>query len=150
MLKWIFMEEIGVVNTVEGHIAKVAVAKKSMCEHCTAGTCHMTDEGAELEALNNAGARAGQRVRVVMRPYTYLKGSLVVYGLPAIALVIGAVAGKELGSSGVIRGMDPELLSALFAFGFFAVSFFFIKLWSSRAEKKTKYTPIIEEILKDQ
>jgi sigma-E factor negative regulatory protein RseC len=143
------MEEIGVVSSVEGAFAKVSVPKKSMCEQCTAGTCLMTDEGAELEALNNAGAEVGQRVRVVMKPYAYIKGSFIVYGLPALALVMGAVVGKELGSSGIIKGMDPDLLSAAFAFGLFAVSFLFIKLWGSMVGKKTKYTPVIEEILEN-
>lgn len=138
------------VSSVEGPLARVSVARKSMCEHCTAGTCHMTDGGAEIVALNNAGAKAGQRVRVVMKPYTYLKGSFVIYGVPALALVLGAVVGKELASSGAIAASDPEVMSALFAFGSFAVSFFFIKLWSMRAEKKTKYTPVIEEVLYDR
>jgi sigma-E factor negative regulatory protein RseC len=140
------MEEIGVVKSVEGPVAKVSVARRSMCEKCTAGTCLLTDDGAELEALNEAGAEVGQRVRVVLQPYIYLKGSLIVYGLPAVALVVGAVAGREL-APGVFRHADPEIVSACFAFALFALSFVIVKLWSMRAERKTEYKPIIEEIL---
>lgn len=138
------------VSSIEGPVARVSVARKSMCEHCTAGACHMTDDGAEIVALNKAGAKAGQRVRVVMKPYTYLKGSFVIYGVPAIALVVGAIVGKEMASSGAIEVSDPEVLSAVFAFGSFAASFLLVKLWSMRAEKKTKYTPVIEEVLYDR
>ncbi len=143
------MEEIGVVMSVEGVNARVAVTKKSMCEHCTAGVCRMTEEGAEIEALNAARARVGQRVRVVLKAYSYLKGSLVLYGLPAVALIAGAVAGKEYFSR-FFGGMDPEGVAAFFAFGFFALSLLFVRLWSARAGKKVQYKPVIEEILGEE
>lgn len=139
------MEETGIVKSVEGPFARVAVAKKNMCEQCTAGTCFMTDEGAELEALNEVRAEVGQKVRVTLMPYSYLKGSIIVYGLPALALIAGAVVGKEV--AGSFGDMDPDLVSAIFAFGAFALSFIVIKLWSMRAEKKVQYKPVIEEIL---
>lgn len=142
------MEETGVVKGVEGPFARVAVAKKSICDRCTAGTCHLTDEGAELDAINEAGAKVGQKVRVVLKPYSYLKGSLIVYGLPAAALVLGAVLGKEVFSR-YMPGMSPDTVSAIFAFSAFVLSFIFVKLWSMRAEKKVEYKPVIEEILED-
>lgn len=140
------MEEIGVVKNVQDVHATVIVARKSMCEHCTAGTCHVTGEGAEIEALNIAKARVGQRVRVVLKPISYVKGSLMLYGLPALALVLGAVAGKEY-LSRFFPGMDPDGVAALAAFGLFALSFAVVKLWSRRAEKKVQYKPVIEEII---
>lgn len=140
------MEETGVVTSTQGPFAKVAVQRKSICDQCTAGTCHLTEEGAELDALNDIRAEVGQKVRVVLKPYSYLKGSLIVYGLPVLALVVGAVAGKEFFAER-FKGLDPELVSAIFAFGAFALSFVVIFFWSRRAEKKTEYKPVIEEIL---
>lgn len=140
------MEEIGVVISTQGPFAKVAVERKSVCDQCTAGTCHITGQGAELEALNNARAKEGQKVRVVLKPYSYLKGSLIVYGLPLLALILGAVAGKEL-MADRFKGMDPDMVSAIFAFGAFVLSFLVVFIWSRRAEKKTELKPVIEEIL---
>ncbi len=140
------MEEIGIVKSIEGPLSTVVVEKKSMCEHCTAGTCLITEGGAELEALNEAGAVVGQKVRVELRSYSYLKGSMMVYGLPALALVAGAIVGKEMVGSR-LWGLDPDLVSAIFAFGAFALSFVFVKLWAMGAEKKTIYRPVIKEIL---
>ena len=140
------MEEIGIVKSIEGPLSTVVVEKKSMCEHCTAGTCHITEGGAELEALNEAGAMVGQKVRVELRSSSYLKGSMMVYGLPALALVAGAIVGKEMVGSR-LWGLDPDLVSAIFAFGAFALSFVLVKLWSMGAEKKTVYRPVIKEIL---
>lgn len=142
------MEEIGVVKSIEGPLAKVAVAKKGICDKCTQGTCHLTDEGAEIDALNNVRAVVGQRVRVVLKPYSYLKGTLIVYGIPAAALVIGAVLGKEVFARYLIS-IKPDTVSAIFAFGAFALSLVIVKLWSRIAEKKVEYRPVIEEILKD-
>ncbi len=140
------MEEVGVVKSIEGPLSIVLVTKKSACEHCTAGTCHLSEDGAVIEALNEAGAEVGQTVRVELKPYTYLKGSMVVYGLPALSLVIGAVVGKELGDAGFV-GFDPDLSSAVFAFGAFFASLVLVKLWSNRAEKQTRYRPVIKEII---
>jgi sigma-E factor negative regulatory protein RseC len=140
------MEENGVVTSVEGPMAKVLVERKSACDKCSVGTCTVTGEGAELEALNNARAEVGQKVKVVLKPYTYLKGSMLLYGLPALALIIGAVLGKEYFSRW-FEGADPDGVSAMFAFGFFALSLLVVKLWSRRVGKKVQYKPVIEEII---
>lgn len=142
------MEEIGVVKSVEGHTAKVLVARKSICEKCTMGTCHLIEEGAEIEAFNQARASAGQKVRVTLRPLTYVKGSLIVYGIPVLALVVGAVLGKEF-FAGMFPGLDPETVSAIFGFGMLLASLLVVKLWSAMVEKKTEYKPVIEEILEE-
>jgi sigma-E factor negative regulatory protein RseC len=139
------MEEVGSVKSIQGSMATVVVAKKSMCEQCTAGTCLLTEGGAELEALNEAGAEVGQNVRVELKAYSYIKGSMMVYGLPALMLVIGAVVGKEIGPR--FMGLDSDLVSAIFAFGAFALSIVFVKLWSMQAGKKTEYRPVIKEII---
>jgi len=140
------MEEIGVVKSVEGISAKVVVAKKGICEQCTSGTCMITGEGAELDALNTLGARPGQRVRVTLKPFSYLKGSIVVYGIPAISLIIGAVLGKEVFAK-YFPSINADGVSAIFGFGAFALSFLIVKLWSIKAGRRTEYKPVIEEIL---
>lgn len=140
------MDEIGIVKSTAGAFAKVSVPKKSGCEGCTAGTCKPDEQSMEIDALNKAGAKAGQKVRVVIKSYTYLKGSMLVYGIPAIALITGAVLGKEIFSS-QFKDTNPDILSAIFGFGLFAAAFLGIKLWSLTADKKTETKPVIEEIL---
>lgn len=140
------MEEIGTVKSTAGAFAKVSVPKKSVCEGCTAGTCKPDEQSMEIDAVNKAGAKAGQKVRVVIKSYTYLKGSILVYGIPAVALIAGAVLGKEIFSK-QFKGTDPDIVSAIFGFGLFLMAFLGIKLWSLKAEKKTETKPVIEEIL---
>ena len=141
------MNEIGTVKRIEGITAVVSVERKSACEQCAAG-CKLTDSGADIEAINRVEAKVGQKVRVEIKPYSYLKGSVIVYGLPALALVIGAVAGKEFFSR-FFPSRDPDLGSALVGFSAFIVSFLMVKLWSTRYEKKTEHKPVIEEIIEE-
>jgi sigma-E factor negative regulatory protein RseC len=138
-------EEIGIVKSVNGVLAVVNVPRKSACDGCTAG-CKMDEQFMEIEAFNQAGAKVGQTVRVTMKSFTYTKGTLVVYGLPAIALVLGAVFGKEA-MGRFFPHADPDILSAVFGFGAFIVSFFVVKIWSGKANKKVKSKPIVEEVL---
>ena len=140
------LEEIGTVISTEGLYARVSVPKKSSCEGCTAGTCSMGEQSMEIEALNKAGAMIGQRVKVMVHTYAYMKGAMIVYGIPALFLVLGAVFGKEV-MSRFFPSRDPDILSALFGFGFLAISFILIKFWSQQQAKKTESTPVVEEIL---
>jgi len=141
------MEEIGVVKSTSGVVAIVSVERKSACEQCSGG-CRITDSGAELEAINRAKAITGQKVRVVLKPYAYLRGSVVVYGLPALALILGAVTGKEV-FSGLFHSLDPDIVSAIFGFSAFILAFIAVKIWSVRIEKEAAYKPVIEEILEE-
>jgi sigma-E factor negative regulatory protein RseC len=146
MVKFCFVEEIGFIKGVEGMMAVVSLPKKSACEGCSLGVCKADEKYMEVRALNPLNARAGQKVRVVMKSYTYLKGSLIVYGIPALALIAGAVLGKEVFSP-LLSESDPDIVSAITGFAAFMLSFVGIKVWSSRAEKKTEMRPVIEEIL---
>ncbi len=146
MVKFKFMEEIGIIKRIEGIFATVSIPKKSACEGCSLGICKPDSQFMEIKALNPVNATIGQKVKIVMKPYTYLKGSLIVYGIPALALITGAVLGKEVISLYFAR-LDPDIVSAITGFIAFAISFIVIKLWSSRAEKKVEVSPVIEEII---
>ncbi|MBZ0157236.1 MAG: SoxR reducing system RseC family protein [Alphaproteobacteria bacterium] len=141
------MEEIGVVREINGPKALVAVQKQSSCESCPGGKLCSSMGGNEgrIEALNNAHARVGDTVRVVLKPYTYLKGTLLVYGIPSLLLIIGAVIGKEYLAP--LLGMDPDGASALGGFGLFALGFLLMRLFTRKFEAKKEYMPVIEEIL---
>ncbi|MFN3396099.1 MAG: SoxR reducing system RseC family protein [Thermodesulfovibrionales bacterium] len=141
------MEETGIVKSLSGALAIVVVERKSACDQCKAG-CKVTDSGAEIEALNPVKAKIGQRVKVIMKPYTYLKGSIIIYGIPALALIIGAIIGKELLTSiHPFTSLDPDVVSAITGFGAFVLSFLVVKIWSMKIEKRIEYKPVIEEIL---
>lgn len=140
------IEEIGTVRSVDGILAIVDVPTKSACDGCTAGICRPEEKHMEIQALNQAGAVPGQRVRISVKTYSYMKGSMMVYGVPALALIAGAVFGKEV-LGRVLTGSDPDILSAIAGFTSFCISFIIVKIWANITGRKTESKPVIEEIL---
>jgi sigma-E factor negative regulatory protein RseC len=140
------MHEIGFVKSREGTMAKVVIArKKSLCENCEKPACEIPEDGIETEALNKAGAVVGQKVRVVMKVYTFYKGALILYVLPVFALIAGAILGKMY-LSGYFNKIDSDLLAAIAGFFSMFLSFFVFKLVSPYMNKKTSYKSVIESI----
>jgi len=141
------MEEIGIVKSVDGMMARVVLARKgSCCESCEKDICEIPEEGVETEAINQAGARVGQKVKVVMKPYTFIKGALLLYLFPVIMLFLGAFAGKVY-LSRLFEGTDSELLAAVGSLITFFISLLFVKIISARMSKKTEYRSVIEAIV---
>ena len=89
------MEEIGIVKSLDGTRAKVMVSRKSSCcESCGKDSCDVPAQGIETEAINTIHAKVGQQVKIVMKPYSYMKGALLIYIIPVIALIAGVMAGN--------------------------------------------------------
>jgi sigma-E factor negative regulatory protein RseC len=141
------IEEVGVVTKVEGVTAKVAVEKRGTCEGCTAkGACETKGESMEIEALNIIQAKVGQTVRISIKPQTYLKGTMLVYGLPLILFIAGAIGGKNAGEE-YFKDINSDIIAAIGGFGALILSFFGVKVWAKKTESKTEYKPVIEEIV---
>ncbi len=128
-------------------MAVVEVQKTSACQHCPqSGDCNAGENVVELEALNVAQAAEGQRVVVVMRQFTYIKGTVLVYGLPALALIAGAVSGKYYFAR-FFTGVSPELISAIGGLGAFVIFFMLAGLISKKMERTTENKPVVTQIL---
>lgn len=136
------------VIKVEGIMARVAVKQNAACEGCQIkDSCSTTSgEGAELEAVNEANAKAGQTVKISMKPYTYLKGTMLVYGIPLVLFIVAAIAGKEIGKE-YFTETGSDLVAAVSGFAALVLSLLIIRLWSRKTESKTGYKPVIVKIL---
>lgn len=145
------IEEVGTVVELRGaHLAVVRCQKSSLCEHCATGaTCQLGSDSRErlVEAHNPLGAAVGDRVRVAVSTRSFLQSGFLVYIVPLIALVLGAVLGKLLGEQ-LAGGPDPELLSALFGIFFLVGSLLLIRV-GSRALPVEAFRPRIVAILHD-
>ncbi len=141
------MQEIGTVKSIDGHFAKVVLSRRSSCcDSCEKDSCDIPEEGVETEAINQAGAKVGQRVKVVMKPYTFLKGALILYAFPILALFVGAFLGKAY-LNRVFEGTDSELLAAIGAIVAFVASLLIVKIISGKMARKTEYKSVIESIV---
>ncbi|HBH60446.1 MAG TPA: hypothetical protein DDX85_01630 [Nitrospiraceae bacterium] len=141
------LEETGIVTKVDGNMAMVLVQKKSACDGCSVeGACKATPEGMEIEALNAVHAKVGQRVKILMTPGEYLKGTIIVYGVPLIVFIAGAIFGKNIGEK-YFTDMNSDIIAAIAGFVSLFLSLAAARIWSRKMESKAEYKPVIEEII---
>jgi sigma-E factor negative regulatory protein RseC len=145
----VMMHELGKVKSIDGVIARVVVARKSSCcESCEKDVCDIPDDGIETEAINEAGAKTGQKVKIVMKSYTFIKGAILLYVLPVFSLISGAILGKMYLPAYFVE-TDSDLLAALAGFVFFIISLLIIIFLADRMNKKTEYRSVIESIVEE-
>jgi sigma-E factor negative regulatory protein RseC len=146
------IEEIGTVIELKGKlIAVVMCTKSSLCENCaTNGNCALGDDDNTrlIEVQNPLAAEVGEQVRIATTTKSFLQSSFLLYIVPLIALVLGAIAGKLVGEN-LPTGLDPNLLSAIFGVFFMSGSFVILRVGSSVLNKES-YMPKIIEILKEE
>jgi positive regulator of sigma E activity len=143
------IEEEGVVIVVEGKTATVSVLKKSACESCAAaGVCHPQDaDKSLLTADNPLHATKGQRVKVQLAPQVYFRRSaLVQYGVPAAALVSGAIIAKNLAMRFGAEAQS-DFWALLSGTACLLLAYGFIRIQNKKVEQLPNYKPVIVEIL---
>jgi sigma-E factor negative regulatory protein RseC len=145
------IEEIGTVIELKSKLNAVVMCQKSsLCENCaTDGNCVLGDDDKTrlIEVQNSLGATVGEQVRIATTTKSFLQSSFLLYIVPLIALVIGAIVGKLVGDN-VETGLDPNLLSAVFGVFFMIGSFVLLRVGTS-ALLQENYMPKIVEILRD-
>lgn len=122
--------------------------KSTFCNGCAAmGLCHAGDDGRSMvvETHNVLGAVVGDKVRLASRAGKFLLASFLLYVVPLLALIAGAVLGELVGAFYALR-IDPNLLAAIFGLAFMVGSFFIIRI-GSRAIPRGIFMPEIIEIL---
>jgi len=139
------IEEFGtIVELRDGRVAVVQCVKHSACQHCpSSGSCQLGSDSESMlvEAFNQAGARLNDYVKVVTTTKNFLQSSFLLYIVPIIALLAGALLGQALGEmSG--DAIDPSLAAALMGTLWLVVCFLLIRYFT-RSLKREKYMPTI-------
>lgn len=146
------IEEVGTVVELKGKSKAVVMCQKSsLCENCaTNGSCAIGDDSKTrlIEVQNFLNASVGDHVRIATTTKSFLQSSFLLYIVPLIALVVGAVIGKFVGDN-METGLDPNLLSAVFGVFFMIGSFVTLRV-GSKALVAESYMPKIVAILKDE
>lgn len=116
------MIETGVVNKIEKDVAWVTMIKGEQCAGCTA--CNAFGEGSfELVALNDPGAKVGDKVEVEINPRQVIKHSTIVFLLPVLSLIIGYFLGN---SYLTLIGLSLEAAGIIGSLGLMILTFFAI------------------------
>ncbi|WP_373501709.1 SoxR reducing system RseC family protein [Desulfococcus sp.] len=135
--------ENGIVTKIDATMARVKTVRRSTCEGCgSKESCEGAKTG-EVEAVNLANAQLGDAVTVGFESGALIKISMLLYIFPVVCMIGGAVLGNYLAPS---SGMDESSGAALFAFGFFFISFLCIRLTGSRMTGNTQYQAKIIKI----
>jgi sigma-E factor negative regulatory protein RseC len=98
-----------------------------------------------VEAVNTAGAKAGDRVVISFKTASLIKASFLIYIFPIICLIIGALIGKDF--KPLLNHMNESSASAIMGFMFLTISFVCIRLAGNQMAKKSTYRPQIIKII---
>ena len=145
--------EEGIVFKIETPgMAWIRTTRSSACESCSSrDACQGSDSGKEMEmeveALNTADARVGDRIVLNIKTASLLKATFLLYVFPILAMLAGALIGQSVAEA---RGSDPSSMAALFAFGFFGLSFVCIRITGRHLAKNQDYKPEIIKIRNHQ
>jgi sigma-E factor negative regulatory protein RseC len=138
--------ENGTVERVENGWAWVLTERKAGCGDCGhKGSCNMI-EGADhmlVKALNSARARVGDSVELFLSTKTKIKSMLILYILPVIGLLVGALSG---GSLSRVVGLNENFGTLLFTFMGLALAFILVRLLGARMDSKQELTPAVSRV----
>ncbi len=141
------MLEEGTITRTDDNYAWVRVGRSSMCDHCGSKSACRTFGGGrimEAEARNEAGGQVGDRVLLRIDNSSFLKITFLVYLVPVLALIAGALVGIELAPK---YSLNPEQSSLVFGISAFVLSFLIVHRFGKRVKKGQKYMPAIVKIL---
>jgi sigma-E factor negative regulatory protein RseC len=139
--------EQGIVIKTDSRTAWVKTIKSASCAGCSAkGSCHSKGAGEEMEvnAINEAGARKGDRIVLSFETSSLLKATFLLYVFPILLLIIGAAIGQEMAPK---FDFNPSGFSAILGFIFFFAALLIIKTTANRLAEKNEYRPKIIKIL---
>ncbi|MDD2603942.1 MAG: SoxR reducing system RseC family protein [Desulfobacterales bacterium] len=131
--------EEGIVTRVNGVLAEVRTLKSEACAACNAKEfCHDGGREMTVSVLNSAKARIGDRVRLEIATGAFVKAMFLLYIVPVLALLAGALAGLA------ISGDEAAALGALAGF---AVSVVLVRVIGRRMGDMAAYQPRIVRVL---
>ncbi|MFC1812030.1 SoxR reducing system RseC family protein [Thermodesulfobacteriota bacterium] len=142
--------EEGVVTKLDFTTAWVTTTKTGACESCAAkSSCTAMGGGKEMEvqAINIAGAKVGQKVVISFDTSPLLKATFLLYMFPIILLLIGALIGDKMAP---YLNFDASALSAITGGLIFGLALLFVISKGNKLAKKDEYRPKVVRILKER
>lgn len=132
------LNAIGRVIEVNDGTAKVAFKRSKSCGDCRACVSFGTDE-AVVDIDNTLDAVVGDRVEIALHSPAMVKASLIMYGIPSVALIAGVLFGSKINDlAGALIGIAAAGLSLL-------VVHLFEPRFRSKGEFNPKMLSIIDE-----
>lgn len=142
------IESTGQIVACEGAYAWVATQRQSSCGSCavnkSCGTSTVAkmfgDREHRVYARNQIQAHEGDTVVVGISEATLLKGSLLLYLMPLLALIVGGLLGELMAGQ---MGFDEDLSALVLALAGFAASLLWLKRYSRRLASDERYQAVV-------
>lgn len=140
------IEETGLVVALDGDFAYVETERKTSCQSCSVnkgcGTHTLSkvlgQKATRVKALNPLGIGINEIVVVGLDEDALVKGSLAVYSIPVISMLLFALVAQWL--VGSAEGEGWIVLSALFGL---MLGFYWLKGFSAKISEDKRYQPVI-------
>jgi sigma-E factor negative regulatory protein RseC len=126
--------------------AWVRTVRSSACESCSSkSSCH-TGGGTsqEVEAINDAGARIGDRIQLSISSGALLKATFLLYLFPVLCMLAGGLLGNWIAPS--FRA-NPSGVAAISALLFLGISLLIVRAGGQHLGGKESYRPRIIRVI---
>lgn len=143
------IEETARVVECQDRFALVETNRKSACDSCSmnkgCGTGVLSkvfgEKQARIKALNKVDAHEGDNVMIGINESALLTGSLLVYLLPIVSLVVFALLGELMAKQLLIENKDIfPVLFGLFGLG---LSMWWVRHKTANLEQASRYQAVI-------
>ena len=142
-------QKTGRVSSIEKDgWAMVVTEKGDACNNCeSAQFCHSLADCSRMETrvINRANARVGDRVTISLNSSSVFKSAMILYLMPTLSLILGAIIGSGLHN---YLGIGDTGAAILFSFVGLILGFTISGLISKRQTAGSKLTPVITRIIK--
>lgn len=143
------LEETAQVVSVDASGVWVETERRSSCSACSArkgcGTASLAkvlgQRRNRVRVLTEQPLRAGDRVVIGIREQALVRGSLAVYAVPLLLLLVGAVLGELGVEQGLWASRDlASLVLGIFGFG---AGLLWLKRFTRRIRNDANYQPVV-------
>ncbi|NLZ52210.1 MAG: SoxR reducing system RseC family protein [Thermoanaerobacteraceae bacterium] len=139
------MREKAIVIGNKKNRVQVEIRRSTACDGCKGCSVGRNGKPLRVWAKNSIGARVGQTVEIELSAATFLSATLIAYGIPLLAFLLGIFLGFKVS--------EPLNISSVEPFSFFmglilmSFSFLIIYLFTGREEISEKYSSRIVRII---
>ena len=139
------IREEGVVTEIHGQMATVRINKAGACARCKVG-CMERGGAMVTEAANPTGAQVGDKVRLAFNPRAALTASLITFGVPLLALLIGVILATVVADQMDYQG-NRQLLSIGAGAILLVLSFIPLRAYDRHLKEGGTYNAVVTEVL---
>ena len=141
--------EIGEVVKVFNRTVEIRVNPTENCGACGVKDSWHTGPRISTDrlvtALDPFGLKIGQRVKINLEPKNLIKASIIIFVLPLLGLLLGAVAGSLATTAGYWDYLD--LGAVIGGFAGIGISVLGLRSYNKKLEKTDQYYPAVVEIM---